>query len=505
MLKDLKNLFKHSSIYSIGNISSKILGFILLPLYTGYITVADFGLYALVEVTLQLLETVIPLGLPIALFKWFNNADLSKKDKAEILFTVNLFITLIGLVISVIGVISFRIIHDFGLIDGHIYTLAIISGCIAAVNASTRIPMVYLRVMQWSSKFVAVSVGRFFLQLILTIIGVVWMKLGVYAILLGLLAGELAIFILVYPLMLRSWNRRFRTEELKRMLKFGYPMIFTALSTRFLNLGSRYFLGIFGSTEMVGLYAIAYKIANVIDIVFIRSFNNAFQQVAWTKFDASNRKRFFSKVLTYYVLVIGFLVVAMSLFAGDLLRWMSSNSNYWGAAAVIPVVSLGILFRGAVLNFALPLQYIEKTDKMAVITTVSVGVNVGLNILMIPSLGVMGAAWASVISFVIISLWYYVAADNAYPINYEWKKISIILAVGTAIYFTSVQMQFFETGVRLTVKFAGLSLFPVILYFLNIFEPIELLRMRQSMRKWSRGESWKKALGRSQKGPGSGV
>ena len=282
MFKDIKNLIKHSSIYTFGNFASKILGILLVPLYTKVIAVELYGIYSILEVTQQFLVGILHLGLPNALIRWLS-LDEYKNKKESIIFSV--FISTLS-----IGIFIFLIIFGFrNLISNLFFSTSqyanslIVVGIIIAFRLLNRIGLTHLRFKEKSILFITISISRFFLQLIVTIYLVAYLKVGIIGIFGGQLAGEIISFLFLFPYLTERYSSNFDFQETKKMLSYGYPLAFSGISSRILNIGDRYILGYLTNWGLVGMYSLGYKFANLVDSMFIKSFRTAFIPQAWKK------------------------------------------------------------------------------------------------------------------------------------------------------------------------------------------------------------------------------
>ncbi|MBL7086408.1 MAG: hypothetical protein ISS28_04850, partial [Candidatus Cloacimonetes bacterium] len=102
MLNKIKNTLKHSAIYSIGNIATKLIGIILLPLYTKHITVSEYGILGILEITIMILSQVLILGQSHALLRFYDLAEYKAKRKST-LFTIFIFLFACGLLFNLLG------------------------------------------------------------------------------------------------------------------------------------------------------------------------------------------------------------------------------------------------------------------------------------------------------------------------------------------------------------------------------------------------------------------
>jgi O-antigen/teichoic acid export membrane protein len=100
MLNHLRNTVKHTAIYSLGNLSTKIIGLILLPLYTSYLTTAEYGIFSILEVTSQFFTAVVSLGLTAGMMRWYAVEDDEQKRKI-IVFTTWVTTFILALFVNV--------------------------------------------------------------------------------------------------------------------------------------------------------------------------------------------------------------------------------------------------------------------------------------------------------------------------------------------------------------------------------------------------------------------
>jgi O-antigen/teichoic acid export membrane protein len=144
--------------------------------------------------------------------------------------------------------------------------------------------------------------------------------------------------------------------------------------------------------------------------------------------------------------------------------------------------------------FSLGLHFTKKTKYTAYIVLIGAIVNIGLNFALIPLINIYGAALASTISSILVSILYYKYAQKFYKVGYEIIKITKIIIVAIALYFISLFTSATSLWVGFFIKIALLGSFPFLLYFWNFFEDIELVRIKQAWKKWRNPLDWKKNM-----------
>jgi len=187
---------------------------------------------------------------------------------------------------------------------------------------------------------------------------------------------------------------------------------------------------------------------------------------------------------TYFLFILFWAGLGLAFFSKEIIKVLALNANYWDAYQVVPLIILAYIFMGArsVQNLGLYLK--NKTKYIAYNTILAAVLNIGLNFLLIPKYKMMGAALATVISFVVLYFVTYFVANRFYKIPYENMKLLKMLVLAIILFFFSTLTADFNILPRILIKIAIIIAFPLILYPMNFYEPIEILRMKQSWKKW---------------------
>ncbi|MCK5051885.1 MAG: polysaccharide biosynthesis C-terminal domain-containing protein, partial [Candidatus Cloacimonetes bacterium] len=154
------------------------------------------------------------------------------------------------------------------------------------------------------------------------------------------------------------------------------------------------------------------------------------------------------------------------------------------AYKIVPLITIAFIFKGIQYMFLLGFHYVKKTKYVAYIVTIALFVNIGLNFLLIPKLGIWGAALTTVISSLLISVISYYVSQKFYPVKYEIGKMLLVFAVGFALYFTSGFLAganiYFGIGIKIVLCLA----FPILLYIFKFYEKTELDKMKKVLSKF---------------------
>ena len=167
-------------------------------------------------------------------------------------------------------------------------------------------------------------------------------------------------------------------------------------------------------------------------------FNMAWHPFFLKQGDSPESRRLFARVTTYVLATLGMVWVMMLVWVPYLIRLNLGpvtfyGQQYWGSVGIVPWIALGYFFHGAYL-LQLPGAFLRDESKWVAITRGAGAVaNIGLNLALIPTYGAMGAAWATMASFGLMAILFYMVNRRIFPIGYEWRRLLRIgLLMGTA-------------------------------------------------------------------------
>ena len=481
MFADIKLTIKQTSVYSLGNISTKLVGFILLPLYTAHLSTEDYGILAILQAIMQILIGVFGLNLPTAMMRWYAPEKDPEKQKSIVftsfISTVGIAIILSVLLLPLNEQFSIRLFEtrDFS----SYFTFLFLAVSVGIVN---NVPLSLIRLKEQSGFYIIVTTLKFTLIVLLNIYFVAIQKIGVEGIIISELIGHLFVIIITAPILLKNSIFKIDSSALIGMIKYGAPLVFSLVFTFILTLGDRFIIKYFYGDSSVGIYSLGHRIASVINMLILQSFQLGFIPIAYKKLNDPNAKRYFSKILTYYTLILVFSALVVSLFSQELIRLLATNSEYWISFVVVPIIAFAFVLKGIQYTFALSFHYTKKTGYSAFVFVLGAVINIALNIALVQKYGFLGAAVSLLISIFIMLILSYILGQKVYKIPYEILKISKIFFIGLLLYLISLALGGLEFWTLIFIKIALVSIFPIILYILNIFDKVELEGLQKGMK-----------------------
>ena len=271
MLENAKRLLKHSVVYSISNVAIKASGIILLPLYTTYFTVAEYGRLGLVLITVIIISQSLILGQGLSLIRYNNSSEFEDKKKS-IFFTLSIVILFVILIfIIVTNSLIIQISALFGN-TAQYKPLLQISIYIISVITINNLFLSKLRADENSILYTLSSIVKIIIMVLITIYLIVYEKLGIESVLYAQLIGELVQTAIVFLSIIKHMEFKFEFGIIPHSLKFGVPLIFSAMAINLLNGSDRYLLKFLTDENVLGLYELGYKVAGVVNMFVILPF-----------------------------------------------------------------------------------------------------------------------------------------------------------------------------------------------------------------------------------------
>jgi O-antigen/teichoic acid export membrane protein len=200
--------------------------------------------------------------------------------------------------------------------------------------------------------------------------------------------------------------------------------------------------------------------------------------------DDPDNKRFYSKLMTYFVFIVMFFVLGMAFFGKEIVKLFSLRQEYYDAYKVIPLLSFAILFNMIKDVAMIGLQITKKTS---IIAWIVVGVSISgilLNFLLVPLFQNQGAAIARVLaSFLFLALVYHYS-QREYAIPYEVRKLVMMILIGALMYIPVYMVDDLGLAIRIIIKSGLIILFPFLLYLMGFFEAVEIRSLQGAWTKW---------------------
>ncbi|MFH1045735.1 MAG: oligosaccharide flippase family protein [Candidatus Omnitrophota bacterium] len=477
MKEHLIKIVQHSAIYGLGNIAVALTGFLLIPLYTNYLSPEAYGIYSLITLFMALLTFFYDLGLYKAMFSWYFDFSVEQKERKTIVSTV-LFSTFVFSLIWTLLFLLFPGRVSELVANGREYSpLVRLAVLTVFFNNLMIIPFSVLRLKEKPGWFATASFVRIIGIVGLNFLFIATFKRGLLGLYESGLIVALAMTILLFLFTRKEYILEFSGEDFKRMFKLALPFFPTVFFAWIIDFSGRYFLKLYTTLEQVGLYSLGYKVGQV-TMFTVSVFILGWVPILFSIAKEKNAPEIFGRVMTYFFSVVAFVSVLISVFGKELIRVFASPF-YMPASQVIPIIATSYLLYGAYMFLLTGLLIKKEARSQPLILAVAAGVNVGLNILLIPRLGMMGAALATLATYLLVAGGTYFASQKIYFIPYEFDRILKSLFITLLVYFLSLLIRSESLAYALSLKFAlMIVMYPALLYLTKFFKQEELAKLR---------------------------
>ncbi|MCW3787144.1 lipopolysaccharide biosynthesis protein [Plebeiibacterium sediminum] len=487
-MSDIFSRFKSTVIqsffYSLGNFAGKFSGVLLLPIYSLYLPVEVFGLYALFEVIFQVFQVFSGLGIKLGLTRWYWDEE-STKDKKSLFFTTYLFNLVVCILFSYLLFISFDFLSEYYFktqINSN-FIILFISGNL--IKLFSEVPMLLLRVQHKAKQHSVVQIAQLLSFVLFVFIFLAFFHQGIEGIFwANILSGAIQ-FILVIPVIIRNTKFKFEYKILIEMLVYGFPVALGNMVNITFNFTDKYFLNRFSNLKVVGTFTLAHKLSNIVNLLIVNSFMNAYMHNYFKGIHDENNDRFYSRSFTYFLLAITFFSLLLIVFIDEAIFVFSANNkDYSQSAVIVPVLTIGLIFGGIRQILTLPINKIKKTRIIGVLSILSGVLNVYLNYILIPEYNALGAAYATGVVQVFSSVVLLVFVLRNVNIPFEWRRIKLILLSFTLTITLFYLVSFNIWFLNFVFKIAVTIVWGVFLYYSNFLLPEEKQRIFQFAEKW---------------------
>lgn len=467
MFQEIKRLIKHTIVYGIGGMLGKFIGFLMIPIYTRFLTTTDYGILELIDVSSYIIFEILVLGISFSILRFYHLYD-NQIDKNKVVSTAIIFSILNSvLIILILSNFTREISEIIFKTDRYSYLLKIV--LIAILFEGGYIPALdSLRAKGKSTVYTLISISRLVAGLSLNIYFVVILRKGVVGILYSRLIINFFTFIFLVPMVLREVKIRFDIKKLKEMLCYSIPFVPASFAMYVLHFMDRFLLGRFSNLKIVGLYSLGHKFGMILSVLITGPFYLMWSSFMFEVAKKENAKKIYARVLSYFTFIAVFFGLALSVLIKDVLKIMAAPS-FFDAHKVTPLILLGYIFFGAYFVFQVGICIEKKTKWLAIITWIGGVTSVGINLILIPKYNMIGAGVTNTISFFVMSLCCYFISNKLYYIRYEIFRVLKIFLTAIGLYLFSLIITLDSILFSILLKGLLLLSFPVVLYFTNFY------------------------------------
>jgi len=410
-----------------GSVLQKSIGFLLFPIYTRLLTPAAYGSQDLIFTSVTITSYLLILGLDSGTARNYYDAKTPAEKKKiistylwfELIISVPATLILIGLA-TPICTLLFR--------DATLTPYFRVGVASLPFSLVASVSLLTLRLTFQSRTFSIVTASSVLVQAIASIVLVVVLRLDVMGVFLAHLVTMVFRSLVGIALTYNQFGWILSSAWLKLLLVFGMPLVPASLSIWIMNYSNRYFLVRLTSLDEVGLLSVGTKVASIAVLV-ITAFRMAWGPFAYSLIDDENlARKTYSRVLTYYLIVTLIAAVSLSIFSRELVLLLSTPV-YEESASTIPFLALSATFWGAAVIVGIGYGIAKRSYHTTIATIGGAIVNIGLNFILIPRWGIVGAAISTMAGNLIAMMYSYFVAQRYFKVKYNFRRIAPLLSV----------------------------------------------------------------------------
>src|SRR6476660_6778344 len=427
---EVKRLGKHTAVYGLGGLVSRILAVLLLPLYTHYLGPQGFGKIETIVALPTVLVIVLRLGISSAFFRfYFDTKDEAHRTlvvRTSFWFTMTLATA--GLIVG--WIFATQIAHALKRGDDPWLVRAAFVGLWAQMNYEQLTSL--FRVEERSTAFVVASVANVLITVGATVLLVVGLHKGPTGAVVGNFIGTLTVYFALLIYRRYQLGLQFSRDLLRQMNHFGMPLVPSALALWAINFIDRIFIAQYKGQAEVGVYSVAVRIASAIVFLMI-AFRLAWPAFAYSLEDDRDAKRTYSYVLTYLLFLCSWLSVTLGVLAPWLVHLLARGQGFARAADAVALLCFGATAYAGYTVVAIGIGRARQTQFNWVVSGIAAAVNIGLNFALIPPYGMIGAAIATLAAYLALFFAMVLNSQRVYPVGYQWRRVVTLAAVAVCL------------------------------------------------------------------------
>ena len=423
----LRRLATTGAAYTAANILSKLIAVALLPLYTRYLTPADYGAAEVLFAAVVAASIVVRFGVIEAVLRFYYKGG---EDPQKVVATSFAALFWFATVAALVALPFAKPISE-ALLDRPATELARIAIGGLWVATLHEYLLTLFRLEERAKAFFGVTLINVLAAIALTVILVVGREEGARGLLLGsYISGAVVVLALIFiqRRRLSLWVDR---GLLRRELRFGLPTMPAELSLYALNFVDRIIIVRTVGLGAAGLYSLAVKFAQGVNVL-VRGFQLAWPPLAYSIADDDEARRAYSAVVTWFLAACSFVVIAMWLFSRWIVRALAAP-RFFESYEAIGLLSTAVTLYALYLVLLVILGRTGRTEFNLPATATALVVNIALNLILVPSLEIVGAGIALVVSYLVVIALMYRFTQRVFPVPYEWGRLARVIGISVGL------------------------------------------------------------------------
>jgi len=450
----LKKLLGQTAVYGLSSIVGRLLNYLLVPLYTRYFSTAEYGEVTLLYAYVAFILVLLTYGMETAFFRF----SQSHPNKSTVYST-----SLISLSLSSLLFVGMMLYYSQAIAEAlsfsanpeYVEYFALILG----LDTLSAITFAKLREQNRAVRFATIRLLNIFINISLNLFFIVYCPLAIsnnyvgvefiqriylehigigYIFISNLVASALTLLFFVPEMIKSTW--RFDTALWRKMMIYALPLMFAGLAGITNETIDRILLKHLLPSEVsaseIGIYSAFYKLS-IIMTLFVQTFRFAAEPFFFAQEKEANAKAVYALVMKYFMIVTAFIFLLVTIYYDLFKQFLGSEFHDERGLIIVPILLLANLFLGIYYNLSVWYKLTEKTVFGAYMSLMGALITLFLNLYLIPILGFVGSAWATLCCYAIMALCSYLLGQKYYPISYPIGRIGVYLLAMLGLFFLS--------------------------------------------------------------------
>jgi O-antigen/teichoic acid export membrane protein len=449
---DMRRVGRHTIIYAVGILLSRAVSVVMLPIYTRYLTPADYGVLELIGMTLEVIAIFAGAQIALGIFRYYHKAE-SEAERNAVVSTA-----LLGLGISyvLVGAIALTAAAPISrLVWGSAANAGLLR--IAAIGFMLQsmliVPLAYARVRDRALLFVGANAVKLVISLSVNLWLVVGLRWGVAGVLWSSIIANLIVGAWLAAWVVREVGLRISRRATRDLLRYGLPMMATWAATFIVTYGDRYFLQAHGGSAIVGLYGLAYTFGFILALVGYMPFMQVWEQKRFEIAKRPDRDALLADGFVYLNVMVVSAALGIALFVGDFLR-IASAPAFHEAARLVPLILVAYVLQGWTSLQDTGILVRERTEFVSLGNWIAAIVALAGYAVLIPRYLGFGAALATVIAFATRHVIVYSIAQRLWPVRYRWRPVLYVVGIALAAWTATLLLPLVPLAISIPVRVA---------------------------------------------------
>jgi O-antigen/teichoic acid export membrane protein len=419
-----------------GDIVRRGVGFLMIPLYTRYLTPADYGIIELVELFVMISTVCFGLSVVGDSAVRIYHEQRDEEGRGTVVSSAILIVAMLGACLAATAALASGRL-SLWIFSTPKYAALIRAAFVALLFSSiTDLALVYQQIRQRACFFVVFSVCQLAVTVALNIYMIGYVRLGVW----GFVTSKLMVSgVSAGVLLWRVFHEitcRFEWQVVRRMIGFGGPLILSSASVFIIHFSDRFFLNHFATLADVGVYALAYKMGFLVTYLVGQPFGNVWNVSLFAYATEAGWKQNFARVSVCLTCFLVMAATGVAVFAHGMLA-ITTNESYGSAAFLAPIIAFGYAFR-EIGDFFRGMLFINK--RVLLFGRITMGcafLNLALDLVLIRKYGATGAAWATLLTWGAYMVLCWLRAWREHRVPVSPVRVAGLCSLGAVVYYAS--------------------------------------------------------------------